>query len=92
MPRYDDEFDSSDDSDSDFDDSDVGEDAAIDDDGEPTIPCPFCRAEIWEDAPRCPRCANELGGTDMPSPRRPWWVLITALILLALFGRSLFPW
>lgn len=86
MPRQDDEdFD-----DEDFDDEDG--DSAVDDDDEPTIPCPFCRAEIWEDAPRCPRCGNELGGADMPPQRRPWWVMITALLLLYLFVRALFPW
>ena len=83
------------DADEDFeDDDDAGSDdgdSAVDDDEEPTIPCPFCKAEIWEDAPRCPACGNELGGADMPAPRRPWWVLITALLLLYLFVRMLLP-
>jgi uncharacterized paraquat-inducible protein A len=93
MPRHADDFDADDDFEEDVDDgSDAGDSAVDDDDNEPTIPCPFCKAEIWEDAPRCPRCGNELGGADMPAQRRPWWVLITALLLLYLFVRTLLPW
>lgn len=90
MPRDDDDFEA-DDFEADDDGSDVG-DSAVEDDAEPTIPCPFCQAEIWEDAPRCPACGSELGGADMPAPRRPWWVLITAFLLLYLFVRTLLPW
>ena len=91
MPRHADDFDADDEFEEDVDDGSDVDDSAVDDD-EPTIPCPFCKAEIWEDAPRCPRCGNELGGADMPAPRRPWWVLITALLLLYLFVRTLLPW
>jgi len=91
MPRHADDFDADDDFEDDVDDGSDDGDSAVDAD-EPTIPCPFCKAEIWEDAPRCPRCGNELGGADMPAPRRPWWVLITALLLLYLFVRTLLPW
>lgn len=91
MPRHADDFDADDELEEDVDDGSDDGDSAVDDD-EPTIPCPFCKAEIWEDAPRCPRCGNELGGADMPAPRRPWWVLITALLLLYLFVRTLLPW
>ena len=91
MPRHADDFDADDEFEEDVDDGSDDGDSTVDDD-EPTIPCPFCKAEIWEDAPRCPRCGNELGGADMPAPRRPWWVLITALLLLYLFVRTLLPW
>ena len=94
MPRHADDFDADDEFEENIDDGSDAGDSAVDDDDddEPTIPCPFCKAVIWEDAPRCPRCGNELGGVDMPAPRRPWWVLITALLLLYLFVRTLLPW
>lgn len=90
MPRHNDEFDPDDE----FADDEFAEeeDSAVEDDDEPTIPCPFCREEVWEDAPRCPHCGNLLGGADVPAPRRPWWVLITAALLLYLFVRTLLPW
>jgi hypothetical protein len=89
MPsRRDDAFDADEAYEDDFEDEG---DSAVDDDDEPTVPCPFCRADIWEDAPRCPRCGNAIGGTDMPPPRRPWWVVITAALLLYVIVRSLLP-
>ena len=92
MPRHADDFDADDEFGEDVEDGSDEGDSAVDDDDDATIPCPFCKVEIWEDAPRCPACGNVLGGTDMPAPRRPWWVLITAAALLYLFVRTLFPW
>jgi predicted nucleic acid-binding Zn ribbon protein len=52
-----------------------------DEDEEPTQPCPYCRAEIHEDAQQCPRCGRYISDEDAPS-RKPWWVIVGALICL----------
>jgi uncharacterized paraquat-inducible protein A len=63
-------------------DDDLG--AGEEDDEEPTVPCPYCRELIHEDAQRCPCCGNYVSGEDHAPPRRPWWIVITALICLLL--------
>ncbi len=73
--------DDGDDDDDDWDDDgDSGDDSA----DEPTVPCPYCRREILEDSPRCPHCERYLSAEDSPLPRRPLWVVVTALICLAM--------
>jgi hypothetical protein len=62
------------------------------DDDEPTIPCPYCRREIHEEAQRCPYCASYLSQEDAPPSRKPWWliagaVLCLLLVLLWVLGR-----
>lgn len=69
-----------DDDEDDWDEDDL--DAAADDD-EPTVPCPYCRREILEDAPRCPYCERYISAEDHAGPGRPAWVVVTALICLA---------
>jgi hypothetical protein len=55
-----------------------------DDPGDPAIvPCPFCRQEILEDAPRCPHCERYLSDEDHARSRTPRWVLVTAIVCLA---------
>jgi hypothetical protein len=58
-----------------------------DEDDEPTVPCPYCRREILEDTPRCPYCeryiSSEDGGASALSTR-PTWVILTALVCLAM--------
>ncbi|MFM8633633.1 MAG: hypothetical protein ACKOEX_02295 [Planctomycetia bacterium] len=51
---------------------------------EPTVPCPSCRREILEDTPRCPYCERYISDEDHASPRKPLWVIATALICLAM--------
>ena len=63
------------------DDSDSGDQ---DPDDEPTIPCPYCRREILEDSPRCPFCEQYISAEDSPGPGKPFWVVATALICLAI--------
>lgn len=65
---WDDEFDSGDDS---------------DDGDEPTVACPSCRREIFEDSPRCPYCGRYVSLEDSNAPRKPLWVIVTALVCLA---------
>jgi hypothetical protein len=59
----------------------VGEDWD-DDDEEPTIPCPYCRRQIHEDAQHCPYCENYISEEDMPPARKPWWIVVGALLVL----------
>ena len=65
----------------DDDDSDSGDQ---DPDDEPTVPCPYCRREILEDSPRCPFCEQYISAEDSPGPGKPFWVVATALICLAI--------
>lgn len=83
-----------DDADGEWDDGsdETSDDGSEDDAADDTIPCPFCRRPIWDDSERCPHCGMEIGGEDAPVPRRPWWVIVTALILLLLFLRAILPW
>lgn len=54
-----------------------GDDDAFDadDDGEPTIACPYCRRQIHEDSLRCPYCERYLSDEDAPAQPKPWWLL-----------------
>ena len=75
MPRYDD----NDEWDEDYDD-----DIDTDDDEEPTIPCPHCRQQIHEDAPRCPYCERYISTEDAPPVRKPWWIYLGVIVCLYL--------
>ncbi len=72
MPRWD-----TDDEPEDEEDDDVGAD-----DDEPTLPCPYCRREILEDAERCPYCGSYISREDAPPARKPWWLIIGVVIAL----------
>jgi hypothetical protein len=69
-----------DDGDQDWDDDEP--DFDDDSDDEPTVPCPSCSREIFEDSPSCPHCHRYISAEDHAGPRRPLWVFITALICL----------
>ena len=62
-------------------------DSDEDDDDEPTIPCPYCRREIHEDAPRCPYCECYVSDVDAPPARKPWWIIIGVMVCLYLVYR-----
>ena len=73
MPRWPDD---EDDWDDDF-DADEGDDFdASNDEDETTIPCPYCRRPIHEEAERCPHCEQYVSQEDAPSSRKPWWLLV----------------
>jgi predicted nucleic acid-binding Zn ribbon protein len=70
----------------DFDAADYGED-----DEEPTLPCPHCRAEIHEDAQRCPQCGEYISDEDVrPAARKPWWIIVGVLAVMYLVYRWTF--
>jgi hypothetical protein len=50
---------------------------------EPTIPCPYCRREVFEDSPRCPHCGQYISAEDAPPERKPWWIIIGVLLCFA---------
>lgn len=60
---------------------DVEEDG-WDDGEEPTVPCPYCKREVLEDAPRCPYCENYISEEDAAPARKPWWIIVGALLCL----------
>jgi predicted nucleic acid-binding Zn ribbon protein len=62
-----------------------------DDDEEPTVPCPYCRAEIHEDAQRCPQCGEYISDEDVrPAARKPWWIIVGVLAVMYLVYRWTF--
>ena len=52
------------------------------DSGDETEPCPHCRRLIPEDAPRCPYCQQYISEEDAPAARKPWWIVVGALLSL----------
>jgi hypothetical protein len=53
------------------------------DEGENTIPCPYCKREIHEDSVRCPHCENYLSEEDEKTPsRKPWWLIVGVIVCL----------
>jgi hypothetical protein len=53
---------------------------------EETMPCPYCKRPIHEDAQRCPYCENWISEEDVEaSPEgKPTWIVLTALVCLLL--------
>ena len=57
-----------------------------DEEGDDTIPCPHCRAEIYEDSVRCPKCGNYITGEAMHHFRKPIWIIVGTILALAAFA------
>lgn len=78
------------------DELDDDESASQDDnDWTPTVPCPQCGAEVYEDAVRCPACGSYIThDTRVWSGRSGWWILLGLLGLVAaiLALAGLIPW
>ena len=53
-----------------------------DDDEDNTIDCPYCRASVYADTPRCPKCGNYISREDSQPARKPWWILLGAAAAL----------
>jgi hypothetical protein len=51
-------------------------------DGDDTIPCPYCRRDIHEDAQRCPYCGSYISREDSPPGRKPWWIILGVVACL----------
>jgi hypothetical protein len=52
-----------------------------DDEDDETVPCPYCREPVYEDAERCPGCGHYLSREDAPW-RRPWWLVAGVVVCL----------
>ena len=61
-----------------------GDEADDEGDDESTVPCPFCRREMFEDSPQCPSCGEYVSAADFARNGRPRWVLVTAAVCLAM--------
>lgn len=68
MNEWDDEYDEYGDSDTDFDDE-TG-----------TITCQECGAEVYEDAPMCPRCGAYVTRSTHPFVGRPNWFVALGVL------------
>src|SRR5262245_43196254 len=78
------------DADDDLDDSEYP-DEPDDDDSAETIPCPYCREPVYEEAQRCPHCGSYVSTKDTPS-RRPWWLIVGVVACLAVVLRWVGLW
>lgn len=48
-----------------------------------TVPCPYCKRDIYDDAERCPYCENYISEEDTSPPsRKPWWLILGAIACL----------
>jgi hypothetical protein len=66
------------------DDDPVGEDYSHRDPHPSTILCPHCKTDIYADSERCPHCGMYLSEeTDVPA-RKPWWIILGSLAVLAI--------
>jgi predicted nucleic acid-binding Zn ribbon protein len=59
-------------------------DGVYDDDEPPTVPCPYCREPLPEDAQYCSRCEKYISAEDAPPARKPTWIVIGLLVCLLL--------
>jgi hypothetical protein len=60
-----------------------------------TVPCPQCRAQVYEDAVQCPACGTYITHQSHAWSGRPvWWIVLGLLgVLAAIAGLAgLFPW
>ncbi len=57
------------------------------DDGEPTMPCPYCKAIVYEDAEICTHCGSYISEEDAPL-RLPTWMIVGLVLtfLILVFG------
>jgi predicted nucleic acid-binding Zn ribbon protein len=62
--------------DDEWDDEEAGKDE------DSTVPCPYCKRPIPDDSPRCPYCENYISQEDQPPRRKPWLIIIGALLCL----------
>jgi hypothetical protein len=61
-----------------------------DEDDLPLVPCPYCRAEIVEDAEQCPYCGHYISAEDAPRQGKSWvWIVLMVLALLAAVAMTL---
>ena len=62
------------------------------DDNDPTVPCPYCGKEVYEDSPRCPHCGQYISDEDAPPRRAPWWIILGVVLCLCVILVWIFAW
>jgi len=72
--------------DDDWDDGDPDED-----DESATVPCPYCKRQVHEDAQRCPHCERYISEEDAPAARKPWWIVVGVVVCLYIVFRWMAP-
>ena len=94
MPRHTDRWHDEPDEDWGEDDFSGGNDwsANDDDDADDTVPCPYCRKPVHEDAQRCPYCERYLSREDAPPARKPWWMILGVVACLYVVYRWIVWW
>jgi hypothetical protein len=45
-----------------------------------TVPCPYCRRLVPEDAPHCPYCQRYISQEDAPPGPKPWWLVLGVFV------------
>jgi predicted nucleic acid-binding Zn ribbon protein len=79
MPRTDEEDESDD-----FDEREFPEDDEADWNMDPADEkCPQCGGDITEDTVRCPHCGNYVSAEESPARRRPLWMAIGIILIVA---------
>jgi hypothetical protein len=47
-----------------------------------TVPCPFCKEPVYDDAEWCPHCRNYIFYEGEPPARKSWWIVGGVLVCL----------
>jgi hypothetical protein len=81
---YDDEDDSYGGYESDEDLDDEYADVNDDDEDNVTISCPYCGAEMYDDAEQCPHCGQYISSEDAPREGKPAWLIVVILLCIAM--------
>jgi hypothetical protein len=73
----------------DFDDDEWNDDGSQTDDNDAgetedaaTVPCPYCRQPVFEDAEYCANCEEYISLEDAPPERKPLWIVVTVIACL----------
>lgn len=57
-------------------------DEPSDEDDDSTIPCPYCERPVHEESVRCPHCERYISEEDAAPARKPWWIIVGAVLAL----------
>jgi hypothetical protein len=49
-----------------------------------TVPCPFCKCPVYDDAEWCPHCRSYLFYDGRSPSQKPWWFLAGVAVCLAI--------
>jgi len=57
----------------------AAEDQEVEEDETATEDCPYCGAEVYEAAGRCPKCGRYISEEDLPAPRPKRWLVVAVV-------------